>query len=135
MAGRTQVQIRTSSGESRHAHRRHEPIQATQELFATARQLWERMEECRPIRFVAVYLTELAEASVNQLDLFGPDQRRSDKVSAVVDKLRERHGEGAVVQARLLKRSDLAPDRVAFGRLTGHAPPGRDDSPPAQPLS
>jgi hypothetical protein len=34
----------------------------------------------------------------------------------LVDQLRDRFGEGVVVPGRLLKRDDLAPERVAFGK-------------------
>jgi hypothetical protein len=42
---------------------------------------------------------------------------RSERVSALQDQLRDRFGERAVVSGRLLNRGDLAPDRIAFGKL------------------
>jgi len=117
MARRTEVRVRTKEGEERHAHRRHEPTFATQDLYDVARQLWERMQERRPLRFVAVSLTELSPASVTQLDLFAEGEQRSDRTSALMDELRDRFGERAVVQASLLNRSHLAPDRIAFGKM------------------
>src|SRR5262249_58327785 len=105
MARRTEVRVRTEEGDERHAHRQHEPTFATQDLYDVARQLWERMQERRPLRFVAVSLTELSPASVTQLDLFAAGEQRSDRTSALMDQLRDRFGERAVVQASLLNRT------------------------------
>ena len=117
--------MRTDAGETRHEFRRHVRIAATQDLYAVARELWERMEESRPIRFVSVTLTELSSASISQLDLFEAGEQRSERVSAVLDELRDRFGDRAVVLGSLLNRGHLAPDRVAFGKL----PAGRGDRP------
>jgi DNA polymerase-4 len=122
VAGRTELVLRTAAGESRQEHRRHGPTCATPDLYAIARGLWERMDERRPARFVALALSELSAAAVSQLDLFEEDERRSDRVSAVLDEIRDRFGDRAVVLGSLLNRAGLAPDRVAFGRL----PPGQE---------
>ncbi len=117
VAGRVEVQVRTDAGRSRHQHRRRERLSATQDIYAVAWELWERLGERRPIRFVAVTLTELSQAAVSQLDLFETGEGRSQRVSALLDLLRDRFGEHAVTPARLLDRGDLAPDRIAFGKL------------------
>jgi DNA polymerase IV len=117
VAGRVELQVRTEEGESRHQHRRRERLVATQDISALARQLWERLDERRPLRFMAIVLTELSSAEVSQLDLFQAEERRSERVSALQDKLRDRFGEHAVMSARLLNRGDLAPERIAFGKL------------------
>jgi DNA polymerase-4 len=120
MAGRIELQVRVDGAEYRHDHRRQERLVATQDIHALAWRLWERMDERRPIRYAAIALTELSSASVSQLDLFEPDEPRSERVSDLLDELRDRFGERAVVPARLLNRGDLAPERIAFGKL----PPG-----------
>ena len=117
VAGRVEVQVRLDSGESRHQHRRQERLVATQDIYAVTRELWDRMAEQRPIRSMAVTLTELSTATVSQLDLFAAGATRSERVSALQDQLRDRFGERAAVSARLLNRGDLAPDRIAFGKL------------------
>jgi DNA polymerase-4 len=125
VAGRLELVARMEGGASRHDHLRQERLVATQDLYAVARQLWEGMRERRAVRFMSVALTELSAASVSQLDLFAPAERRSERVSGLVDQLRERFGEGAVMPARLLNRGDLAPDRIAFGKLPPGGDPGR----------
>jgi DNA polymerase-4 len=117
MAGRLELEVRIEGGESRHEHRRQERLVATQDIHALACRLWERMDEGRTIRSMAVALTDLSPASVSQLDLFEPAEQRSERVSDLLDQLRDRFGERAVVPARLLNRGDLAPDRIAFGKL------------------
>jgi DNA polymerase-4 len=116
-AGRVELQVRTAEGESRHGHRRLERLVATQDLYLVARQLWEGMAERRPLRFMGIALGELSPVSMDQLDLFGPGEQRSERVSVLLDQLRDRFGERAVVPARLLNRADLAPERLAFGKL------------------
>jgi DNA polymerase-4 len=117
VAGRMDVSVRTDDGVSRHQHRRQERLSATDDLYALARELWERIGERRPIRSMAIALSDLSPAAVSQLDLFQTAQPRSERVSALQDQLRDRFGERSVVSARLLNRGDLAPDRIAFGKL------------------
>ena len=117
VAGRVELQLRTEAGETRHEHQRRERLVATQDIYAVARQLWDRLAERRPLRFMSVALSELTPASMTQLDLFESAGRRSELVSVVQDQLRDRFGEHAVISARLLHRGDLAPERIAFGKL------------------
>lgn len=117
VAGRVELQVRCETGETRHEHRRAKRLAATQDIYALARSLWGRMGERRPIRFMGVALTELSDALLSQLSLFESGPPRSERVSVLVDQLRDRFGESAVVPARLLNRGDLAPERVAFGKL------------------
>src|SRR5215472_14201404 len=117
VAGRVELQVRTDAGKSHHQHRRLERLAATQDIYAVAGQLWDRIGERGPLRFMGVALGELSPASVSQLDMFEAAEQRSERVSALQDQLRDRFGEGAVTPARLLHREDLAPERIAFGKL------------------
>jgi DNA polymerase IV len=117
VAGRIELQVRTDAGRSHHQHRRLERLVATQDIYAVAGQLWDRVGERGPVRFMGIALGELSPASVSQLDLFEPSEQRSERVSALLDELRDRFGERAVMAARLLHRGDLAPERIAFGKL------------------
>jgi DNA polymerase-4 len=125
VAGRIEVGVRTESGEGRHQHRRQERLLATQDIYETALQLWERMNEREPLRSMGIALADLSPASVNQLDLFATETPRAERLSNLVDELRDRFGERAVVPASLLNRTDLAPERIAFGKLP---PVGRKSS-------
>lgn len=117
VAGRVELQLRTEAGETRHEHQRSERLVATQDIYAVTRQLWDRLAERRPLRFMSVALSELSPASMTQLDLFESAERRSELVSVLQDELRDRFGEHAAMSARLLHRGDLAPERIAFGKL------------------
>ena len=117
VAGRVELQLRTDTGETRHQHQRRERLAATRDIYAVVRDLWHGLAERRPLRFMSVALSELSSASVSQLDLFESAERPSERVSQLQDQLRDRFGEQAVISARLLNRSDLAPERIAFGKL------------------
>jgi DNA polymerase IV len=117
VAARMEIQARAEGGEWRHRHRRQERLAATRDLYALACELWEGIGERRPLRAMGIALSDLSPATVSQLDLFATGQQRSERVSALQDQLRDRFGERAVVPARLLNRGDLAPDRIAFGKL------------------
>lgn len=125
VAGRVELQVRIEGGQSRHQHRRQERLVATQDIHAVARRLWEALDERRELRFMGIALGELSSAEVSQLDLFEAADRRSERVSALQDQLRDRFGERAVVAARLLNRDDLAPERIAFGKLPPVSARGR----------
>jgi DNA polymerase-4 len=117
VAGRVELQVRTTDGHRSHKHRRQERVVATKDIYDLCLHLWEQMDEQRPIRFMGITLAELSPAEVDQLNLF--ESRAlptSERVSAAIDQLRDRFGEGAVKPARLLHRDDLAPERIAFGR-------------------
>lgn len=123
VAGRIELHIRTASQVKRHQHLRQERLFATQDVHAAALRLWDQLAETRPLRFMAIFLSELSPAEADQMDLFRSG-RRSERVSAAMDKLRDRFGERSVVPASLLDRGDLAPERIAFGKLP---PLGRDE--------
>lgn len=78
VAGRVELQLRTEAGETRHEHQRRERLVATQDIYAVTRQLWDRLAERRPLRFISVALSELSPASMTQLDLFETAERRSE---------------------------------------------------------
>lgn len=121
-AARTELAVRTGTGETRRAYRHHARTTATQDLYGVALALWESLAERRPLRFVSVALTELSDAAIDQLDLFADGEDRAERVSALLDDLRDRFGEKAVVLGSLLHRPGLAPDSVAFGRLPSGTP-------------
>src|SRR5215471_17984172 len=117
VAGRVELQLRPETGETRHKHQRRERLMATRDIYAVVRDLWGQLAERRPLRFMSVALSELSSASVSQLDLFEAAEKASERVSRLQDQLRDRFGEQAVMSARLLNRGNLAPERLAFGKL------------------
>lgn len=118
VAGRLELQVRTETGDTRRQHRRQGRLSATPDLYSMSIELWERMGERSRLRFMAISLTELSPAGVDQLDLFRTGRPRSERVSVLMDELRDRFGEQAVVPGSLLGRGDLAPERIAFGKLS-----------------
>jgi DNA polymerase-4 len=100
-------------------------VQSDAAVYAIARQLFRELREKRrvPARLLGVGLTGLRDASdPEQLGLFAdqsPDQEseRDRRISAAVDRVRERYGRGAVLPGRILdRRSPTHPDQPTDGR-------------------
>ena len=127
VAGRIAVQLRYESGDTVDKHLRQQRLEATTGITAAARTLLARAFDGRPVRQLGIAVTELAPVEVAQLDLFSAGSSRASRVSAAVDRLRDRFGEGVIFPASLLGHENLAPDRIAFGKL----PASLEDSPGA----
>ena len=90
------------------------------EIYQAALKLLAARDPRRTVGTLGVGLSDLVEGDGGQLDLFsatGP--RRSERLEAAVDALRDRFGEDAVQRSRLLGRAPVVRDRIAFGN-TGH---------------
>ena len=117
-AAKLDVVLRTEAGVSHHAYSHHPRLYASSDINAAAQALCLQMHVREPIRFVSLALSRLSEAEVSQLDFFTPASPSSERIAALIDQLRDRFGEEALMPARLAGKKSLAPDRIAFGRLT-----------------
>ena len=96
------------------------PVATGDEIYQAALKLLAARDTRRTVGTLGVGLSDLTEGDGGQLDLFslsGP--RRSQRLEAAVDALRDRFGEDAVQRSRLLGRAPVVRDRIAFGN-TGH---------------
>lgn len=116
-SGKLEVILRTDAGEVHHAYSRHQRLYASSDIAQAAQALCRRLMVHAPIRFVSITLTRLSAAGSTQLDLFAPASPRSERIADLIDQLRDRFGEDAIIPAQLLGKHSLAPDRIAFGRL------------------
>ena len=78
------------------------PVDHFEELFENVRMLFERFDRRgSAVRLLGVGVANL-ESGREQLDLFAPDERRSHKVDQVMDRIREKFGDGAITRAGVL---------------------------------
>jgi DNA polymerase-4 len=79
------------------------PTQTGKGLFAAARVMLAEEARGAPYRLIGAGLSDLSDADL-AMDMFGDDERRARKNEAVVDALRGRFGQGAIVTGRDLRR-------------------------------
>ncbi len=109
------VRLRYADFKTVEAHRRFPaPTDRDREVLAAVEDLWPRRYDRRVrLRLVGVSLLGLERAGERQLDLFSDDGTsatrdgagggaRRARLDAVVDRVRERHGFGAVVKGRAI---------------------------------
>ena len=109
--------LRTEGGVSHHAYSHHPRLYASSDIAQVALALQAKLEVNEEVRFVSIALTQLSDSTTTQLDFFSPDDPKSERIADLIDQLRDRFGEDAIIPARLLGRQALAPDRIAFGRI------------------
>lgn len=103
------------------------PISTGDEIYKAALKLMAARDPRRLVGTLGVGLTGLVEHDAGQLNLFATGGRpRDHRLEAAMDKIRDRYGEDAVQRTRLLGRTRVVRDRIAFGN-TGHP----DESPAA----
>ena len=96
------------------------PISTGEEIYHAALSLLAARDVRLAVGTLGVGLAGLTEADDGQLDLFGgPVRPRRERLEVAMDAIRDRFGEEAVQRARLLGRSPVVRDRIAFGN-TGH---------------
>jgi DNA polymerase IV len=95
------------------------PISTGEEIYEAALKLLAAREPGRDVGTLGVGVSGLAAADSAQMDLFGSDRLRNERVESALDAIRDRFGEDAVQRARLLGRARVVRDRIAFGN-TGH---------------
>jgi DNA polymerase IV len=88
--------------------RRHtgDPTQDGLEIYRRADRLFTREPLPQPIRLIGVSASTFTPAGQGQLTLLDPSALRRERLSRAIDAITERHGDGAIVPAELL-RPDL----------------------------
>jgi DNA polymerase-4 len=89
--------------------RRHtdDPTQDGLEIYRRADRLFTREPLVQAIRLIGVSVSTFRPAGHGQLTLLDPAVLRRERLSRAVDAITERHGDGAIVPAELLRR-DIA---------------------------
>jgi DNA polymerase-4 len=83
-----------------------EPIVLDEVLYENALQLLEKVSIKEDIRLMGITVSNLAPRGI-QLSLFhNANTEKRERVAAVIDKLKDRFGEGIVKRARLLERKE-----------------------------
>jgi DNA polymerase IV len=104
------------SRQSKQSH----PIATGDEIYQAALKLLEARDRRLTVGTLGVGLSGLTEEEAGQMDLFAQAARpRNERLEAAMDAIRDRFGEDAVQRSRLLGRSPVVRDRIAFGN-TGH---------------
>ncbi|NRF95556.1 DNA polymerase IV [Paenibacillus frigoriresistens] len=89
----------------------------TLKVYDSVREIFRRNWNGLPVRKVGVTLGTLAEEDVTQLDLF-EDVTKLRELDRVVDGIKERFGNTAIIRASSLMKAGLATDRA--GKIGGH---------------
>jgi DNA polymerase-4 len=89
--------------------RRHsgDPTQDGLEIYRRADRLFSRETLVQAIRLIGVSASTFAPAGHGQLTLLDPAALRRERLSRAVDAITERHGDGAIVPAELLRRDSV----------------------------
>ena len=108
-AGGVSVSIRYLNFQNRsHQCRLDEPIDTTNEVYETARQLLRELwKDKRPLRLISISLTNLTrEEGATQMSLFGTEERtnreRNAKMDKAVDALRSKYGSDIIQRGTVL---------------------------------
>lgn len=83
-----------------HQRRLSDPTDITDEIYATARELFRELWHGEPLRLLGISLTDLTREEFCQSSLFVDERReKARKLDAMMDQLRSRHGRDAVCRA------------------------------------
>ncbi|WP_407873096.1 DNA polymerase IV [Paenibacillus sp. P36] len=89
----------------------------TLKVFGSVREIFHRNWNGHPVRKVGVTLGSLDDEEITQLDLF-EDVIKLRKLDGVLDGIKDRFGNTAIIRASSLMKAGLAADRV--GKIGGH---------------
>lgn len=95
-----------------------DPTNITQEVFNAAKQLFHQHWNGLPIRRVGVSLSDLSDANTYQMSLFDYNKDNLRAIDKVMDEIKDRFGEVAILRASSLTTAGQAVDRAA--KIGGH---------------
>lgn len=94
-----------------------DPSNLTLEIYSAARRLFHQFWDRQPVRRVGISLSGLSDANTYQVTLFDrKDQLRA--IDEVMDKIKDRYGDIAILRASSLTSAGQAVDRA--GKIGGH---------------
>lgn len=119
LAGKAGRTVQLGSGYSKHAFgggfnrskSLHEATNKTMALYKVCVELFDRFSVDRPVRNVAISLSNLKKDNSMQLDLFDEEKWRKRKLAAVMDEIRSRYGSMAIMMAVSLTKHGTAIER------------------------
>lgn len=87
-------------------------------MFKAAKQLFHQHWNGLPIRRVGVSLSDLSDANTYQMSLFDYNKDNLRAIDKVMDEIKDRFGEVAILRASSLTTAGQAVDRAA--KIGGH---------------
>lgn len=91
-------------------------LSTTQELYTKALWILSKQPVVKRVRDISVTCFDLAVGSVEQLELFGEQDKRR-KTQRAIDEVNNKWGEFTVAYGRMLGMKDIILDRIAFGAV------------------
>jgi len=82
-----------------------EPVSLDEVLYETVLKIMEKVPIPEGIRLLGISVSHLGHGG-SQLSLFGETNEKRESIAKVMDKLKDRYGEGIVKRGRLLERKD-----------------------------
>ena len=78
------------------------PTQSTKEIYRICRQLYTELWKGVPIRTVSVRLSGLSPDGTLQLDMYGNEEIRQQKLDKCIDSMRTKYGDSCLGRARTI---------------------------------
>lgn len=103
----------------------HTALASTASIYEAAKRLFEERDRGALIGFVGVSVSGIESSRTGQMELF--QKPRSEELSKALDAINDRFGEYTVFPARMLGTTEVAPERIAFGRATIPTPSKKPD--------
>ena len=78
------------------------PTQSTKEIYAISRLLYNELWKDVPVRTVSVRLSGLSSGGTVQLDMYGNEEIRQQRIDSCIDSIRLKYGDGCLRRARTI---------------------------------
>lgn len=95
-----------------------EPSSCTTVVYQEAKKIFHKFWDGLPIRRLGVSISDLSDDSVYQLCLFDDGQEKQRKIDQVMDRIKDKFGETAIVRASSFTEAGQTKDRAA--KIGGH---------------
>lgn len=78
------------------------PTNSTREIYETAKDLFKEMWRGEPLRLLGLRVAKLSPSAARQMTLFAANKDKQNALDEVIDSIRSREGQQAVIRATLL---------------------------------